>query len=320
MQFAKVFSVASLTLATLLVAPYVNAANAEPNISLGVASGYNVFIFDDYYSSNKGWNSIGGALAVGGDANISSSGIANSAANAYGLVVGGDLTKSYDGINGQSWVGGSITKPQWDSYSNYVSGPAPIDFAAAKASLTKLSGDLSAVADTGTSGIKDIYNPNVKVFTGSGADVEFFSLDASQFSSFNTIQFSNVQSDATLIFNLSGSFAELGSQWGAFTGTNYNVLLNFYEATEVRVGSVYLSASILAPNAVITNYWGGDVQGTVVANSWNNSLTLHNDAFTGVNSPLLTTPVPEPKTSGMLAVGLMLMLMVTRRQSVKVNV
>ena len=310
----KLVTVLSLTalFAQPLVSQHALAAN-EPNINLGAASGYNVFVFDDYL--NKGWNSIGGALAVGGDANISLSGIANSAANPYGLVAGGNVVKTYGGINGQSWVGGNITKPEWDGYNNYISGPAPIDFAAAKTSLTKLSSDLSDVAMTGSIATKDQYNPNVMVFSGTSADVEFFSMDASQFSSFNTIQFSNLQSDATLIFNLSGTFAELGSQWGVFTNSSYNVLLNFYQATEVRVGSVYLSANILAPNAVITNYWGGDVQGTVVANSWNNTLTLHNDAFTAVNSALLTSPVPEPKTYAMLIAGLMLIMMFARRQS-----
>lgn len=131
----------------ILTAVFFSTPSFADTIDLGAASNYNVFVFGDY--QNNGWNSISGAVAVGGNANVSSSTIANSANNNYGLVVGGDLTKSYGNVTGTTWVGGSVTKPQYDyynSYSNVVT--SPIDFVTAKNQLTVLSDSLASAVST----------------------------------------------------------------------------------------------------------------------------------------------------------------------------
>lgn len=271
-------------------------------VDLGVASNYNVFVFDSYKSS--GWSSIGGAVAVGGDANISSSSIANSAANAFGLVVGGNLTKTYGGINGTAWVGGAVTKPQWDSYSSYSSDSAPINFSAAKTSFAALSDSLAASSATGSVTYK--YGSN-GYLAGTGSNVEYFSLSGSDLTNISNWEFTNVLAGATLILNVSGSTINLSGGWSGFG--NYNVLFNFYDATTVKLNNISFAASILAVDATITGN-SGNVTGTVVANGWNNSLTLRNDPFTAfvvASSPVITSPVPEPAPLVLLLIGVAMM-------------
>lgn len=267
-------------------------------IGLGVATNYNVFVFGDY--KNNSWNSISGAVAVGGDADISSSTIANSANNPYGLVVGGDVTKSYGNVTGTTWVGGSVTKPQYDYYSSYSTAPtSPIDFLAAKTQLTSLSDNLSFTASTGSVSYSDGTNGNL---SGTGGSVEYFSLSGADLSSITNWSFSNVVSGATLIINVSGSTVNLTGGWSGFGA--YNVLFNFYDATALNLNNISFSASILAVDATLSGA-SGNVTGTVVANGWNNSLTLGNNQFSSI---VVTTPVPEPDNYALLIIGLVVVL------------
>jgi choice-of-anchor A domain-containing protein len=289
-----------ISMAVMAAALFSQHAVAE-TVDLGVASNYNVFVFDSYKSS--GWSSIGGALAVGGNADISTSGIGNSANNPYGLVVGGNLTKSYGGVNGTTWVGGTTTKPQWDYYNNYSSSAAPIDFAAAKTSLSALSDNLAGTAATGT--VSYSYG-NTGNLTGTGSSVEYFSVDGSDLSNISNWSFANVLANATLIINVSGTNISLSGGWSGFS--SYNVLFNFYDATTVNLSNISFAASILATDAAITGS-GGSFSGTVVANSWNNSLSVSNRAFSSFE---MATPavsaVPEPKPLMLLLMGMVMIV------------
>lgn len=265
-------------------------------IDLGAASNYNVFVLGDYQSNN--WNSISGAVAVAGNANVSTSTIANSANNSYGLVVGGDLTKSYGNVTGTAWVGGTVTKPQYDPYNNYSTvTTSPIDFAAAKTQLTALSDSLASTASTGS--VSYNYGTN-GYLSGTGGSVEYFSLTGSDLSNINNWSFSNIASGATLILNVSGSLVNLTGGWSGFG--NYNVLFYFYDATSLTLNNINFTASILAVDATLYGA-SGNVTGTVVANGWNNSLTLGNNQFASV----VTTPVPEPHSYALLLMGMVVM-------------
>ena len=264
-------------------------------IDLGAASNYNVFVFGDYKSNS--WNTISGAVAVGKNANISTSTIKNSANNPYGLVVGGDLTKSYDNVTSKTWVGGNVTKPEWDSYNNYsTAASSPIDFVAAKAQLTSLSDNLASTASTGS--VNYAFGTN-GYLAGSGSSIEYFSLAGTDLSNINNWSFSNIASGATLILNVSGSSVNLTGGWSGFGA--YNVLFNFYDATSLTLNNIDFTASILAVDAKL-NGASGKVNGTVVVNEWNNSLTLGNSQFAAV------TPVPEPHSYALLIMGLLVVL------------
>lgn len=291
-------------LGMLAVLAAISAPAAADTIDLGVASNYNVFVFDNYQTSQWGWSTIGGAVAVGGNANLTSSGIANSNGNDYAVVVGGNLTKTYNGITGVTWVGGTVNAPQWDSYNNYSSGAAPIDFAAAKSSLSALSSSLYGTTATGSVEYK--YGTG-GYLTGTNSAIEYFTLSSSDLGSINNWNFSSIASGATLILNISGDYAALTGGWNTFG--DYNVLLNFYDATTVNLGGINLSASILATNATITG-GSGTVNGTVVANNWNNALTLGaNNGFVAI-----TTAVPEPHHYALLLAGLTVILVTAKRR------
>lgn len=289
-------------LGMLAVLAAISAPAAAGTIDLGVASDYNAFIFGDYRTSG---NSVAGALAVGGDATLSSNSIANGKHNEYGLVVGGDFNQVSGGsLNGNAWIGGNNGITQQYNVSGHVDTAAtvvaPIDFAAAQDYLASLSSGLAGVDATGT-----YSKPNnwTQVLTGSGSTVEFFSLDASDFISAN-FALNNIVSGATLIFNVAGSDITLGWPWQVLNG-NYNVLFNFYEATSVKLENASINASILAVNATITG--SGDLYGTVVANQWDNAMTLGNGSFTATETALfsgITTAVPEPHDYALLLAGL----------------
>jgi choice-of-anchor A domain-containing protein len=281
----------------LTVAIFANQAFAN-TIDLGAASDYNVFVFGDYESNN--WNSISGAVAIGGNANISNSTISNLANNSYGLVVGGDLIKSYGNVTGTTWVGGTVTKPQYDAYNSYSTAvTSPIDFTAAKTQLTTLSDSLAATASTGS--VSYNYGTN-GYLAGTGGSVEYFSLSSGDLSNINNWSFSNIASGATLILNVSGSTVNLTGGWSGFSA--YNVLFNFYDATSLTLTDINFNASILAVDATLYGA-SGNVSGTVVAKDWNNSLTLGNNRFSSV---ALTTPVPEPDGYALMMLGLSVVL------------
>ncbi|OAM52790.1 hypothetical protein A7981_04935 [Methylovorus sp. MM2] len=294
MKFGKV-----LTVAALFFASHVYAET----IDLGVAKNYNAFVFNNYQTSG-GWSSIAGAVAVGGNANVSSSGIGSSATNAYGLVVGNNLTKSYGNVTGQTWVGGTLTAPQYDAYNNYSHASAPIDFSATKSSLVNLSSSLSAHSATGAVEYK--YGSN-GYLTGTGSNVEYFTLSGSALSSITNWTFNNILTDATLILNISGTNISLTGGWSGFS--SYNTLLNLYDATTINLSGINLSASVLAVGATITG-GNGTVTGTVIANNWDNSLTLATgNSFDAVT---VTSPVPEPHTYVLLLIGFGMMLFFSR--------
>jgi len=296
----------------------LSAPAAAGTIDLGVASNYNAFIFNDF--STYG-NSIGGALAVGNNAFLPSNSIANGSHNQYGLVVGGDLNVPWGGgsLNGNAWIGGNNNAIPQYTISGQVAtastAAAPVDFAAAKTSLTSLSSQLASITATGSYAAQDQWNQNSKIFTGSGASVEFFSLNANDFSSFNNLFFNSIAAGTTLVFNVAGDNASLGWQWQSL-GSSYNVLFNFYEASNVTLNSLSINANILAVDATI-NSGSGNLFGTVIANNWNNSVTLGNGTFAAANSPLfntVTAAVPEPHHYALLLAGLMVILVTAKRR------
>lgn len=294
-----------ITSLALAAAFFANQSFAN-TIDLGAASDYNVFVFGNYQSNS--WNSISGAVAVGGDANISTSTIKNLANNSYGLVVGGDLTKSYGNVTGTAWVGGNVTKPQYDTYNSYSPAPtSPINFAAAKTQLTTLSDSLAATTSTGS--VSYNYGTN-GYLSGTGSSVEYFTLSGADLSNINNWSFSNIASGATLILNVSGNSVNLTGGWSGFSA--YNVLFNFYDATSLTLNNIQFNASILAVDATLYGA-SGNVTGTVVTNGWDNSLTLGNNRFSSV---VVTTPVPEPDSYALMMLGLAVVISARRLKRV----
>ncbi|MPS48751.1 choice-of-anchor A family protein [Methylobacillus sp.] len=304
-------------LSMLAVLAAISAPAAAGTIDLGVAGDYNAFIFGDYTANG---NSVAGALAIGGNASLNGNSVSNINGNDYAVVVGGNLGDTPWGgsANGNLWVGGTNNKGGNYTISgtldNPSTAPAPVDFAAAESYLTALSSGLSNVSATGSYSPLDEWNQNSKVFTGSGSGVEFFNLDASEFASFNNLTFNGFSAGTTLVFNVAGSDAVLGWQWQSLSN-DYNVLFNFYEATSVKLENATINANILAVNATITG--SGNLYGTVIANQWDNAMTLGNGGFDTVETALfagVTAAVPEPHDYALLLTGLGVIGLATARR------
>jgi hypothetical protein len=100
------------------------------------------------------------------------------------------------------------------------------------------------------------------------------------------------------VFNVSGSAIDFkGNEEGNITGTAGDVIWNFFQATTVDL-ETQIGGQILAPDAAVTN--GNQIDGSLVAKSWNGNGELHSNLFTGI-SPFA---VPEPGTWALMTVGI----------------
>jgi choice-of-anchor A domain-containing protein len=146
-----------------------------------------------------------------------------------------------------------------------------------------------------------------------------FEVEGSLLSSANTFSFYQdtplVPTDATLVFNISGTSVGMGNfdmlNFKNLLGESWdNVLFNFYEAETLSLGSIGIYGSILAPMADITTGYG-QIDGTVIANSWTGSMELHDVPFDGEETP---PPVPEPATMALFGFGMLVLAGVIRRK------
>lgn len=292
----------------ILTLAFCLAATSAQALGLGAAGDYNAFIFDNFSAHNS---DVQGRLAAGGNVTIENYGVGDQLPPNSGdvLVAGGDLKFTNGQINnGNAVVGGSATLsgvsiPDGVMYSNAA---LPIDFSAERDYLTSLSGSLSQMDATGT-----LFSPwgGAMLFQGDNtSNLQVFNITGSMLSTANTFSFFQnmpmIPTDATLVFNVSGTSVEMGGfGMGDFMnllGESWdNVLFNFYEAEELDLYNIGIYGSILAPMADITTGYG-QINGTVVANSWTGPMQLNNSPFDGD----LPAPVPEPATMLLLGSGL----------------
>ena len=303
---------------------------------LGPADGYNVFVFGNAKLSSDSQ----GALAIGGDATLTSYSVAGSApASNTNLIVGGNLTATYGTINGNALVagnvdytgpsvngsitsggnvnfhnsGGSVTNGVYEtgtytgpSYltNAHITGPValPIDFAGAKSVLTATA---DALATLNSNGVTTI-TYGALTFSGTNASTNVFNISASQLSGVNGITI-NIPTGADALINVTG----IGSVALPNVGFNLSpasTLWNLDGFSTVTTSS--FSGSVLAPHADVT-FNSGSFNGTLVANSLTgggqfNMYPINFDiTATGSGSTLAT---PEPASLSVLALGAVALL------------
>lgn len=288
----------------------------------GAASDYNLFLFDDLYQVG---GDVEGRAAVGGNASLTSVGIADRLPSSNGndthLVVGGDLTIQNSGIfGGNANVGGNVTGNVYfnNCQSCQVTSDQLIDFDAEQNHYRNLSQTLFNLETTGTSSLNP-YSNQLRL-TGNNTDLNVFDVSLSQAReifldapSTSDLVVINV-TDETFAPNWFGSLFH--EEANADSSKWQNVIWNFANATHLDF-SFSWRGTVLAPNADIT-LRNGNIEGQVIANSarldaWSGE--FHNYEFTGTlppsdsnsgEEPSTPTPqeIPEPATMlGLLAVG-----------------
>ncbi|MES2165345.1 MAG: choice-of-anchor A family protein [Pseudomonadota bacterium] len=271
--------------------------------------GANVFSFTDFKAPSA---DVEGAIMAGRDVQLANYSVnANNvdAFGSYSLIAGRDLKFTSGSIkNGDTFVGGTASLTQSvDVYSKIKTGAAPVNMTALAGQLTSTSNSLSKLSTTGTA-TEQWGGLNI---AGSKKSVEVIDVDAKTLSKVSYFNFSNLNAGSTLIVNVSG---DKGSFNGGYQGfENYNVLFNFYQATDLGIHTG-LTANILAPLASI-NGGSGVINGNVIVDSWSSSVQINaNHFFKPIDVRGYTSAVPEPETYAMLLAGLGLVGFTARRR------
>ena len=220
------------------------------------------------------------------------------------LFLFGKLNSSLNLNSGGSlYYAGSTTPSQHVNYNGggklHIRLPDPLGYYADP--LTDLSTQLSGLtATTGTSFVNGKFN------AGSNTGIVVFDISGPALASDlvnHDISFTGGKAVTSYIINVIGNFTDPSS-------THFNVdqddaLFNFEDATTVDLGR--WGASILAPDAVVKIRSGGNIEGSLFAQSFLGGGELHNNnLFNGALPTIAAAPaaaVPEPSTWAMLIAG-----------------
>ncbi len=259
-------------------------------ISLGDATIGSESLASVYVGGNltsNGFNANPGLFAPGSAGPVTGS-----------LIVGGNVGGADIHIKGgNAQIGGSASATldmQTGGTSSYT-GVAGIPVAGVSAAFQQLSLDLSGLASTaGAMADQSDFNQK-KLVSGSGsAGVAVINTNASFFNG-GTLSTKDFDPGVTTIINVSGTTASVSLN---ANDTNTNVILNFFEATDVLLNAGGFGYAILAPLAHVGGS-GGGVNGSVVGLTINQNQEFRMP-FTGELPPVSTVPVPA---AGLLLIG-----------------
>jgi choice-of-anchor A domain-containing protein len=321
------------------------AALVGQSISTGIAAlkEWNVVSFNNFSSYNHvdGRVFVGNNFTAGGNFGILNNGIPATQYGTPALTVGGNaaLAGSVNAGGGIS-VGGDVSGNFNNNGNNVVSyGGSSTAFANnttftdlgpsftntlisqkndIKASLTSLSSNLAALANTG--GVTVGGDSNNQTINVSGSGLQVLNWSEALFEGTSNQQLLvTLPSDATLVINVAGTNINFDRNFNTFANDE-RVLFNFYEATSVNIGRQF-SGSILGVFADITGGNSGNIDGSVVGNNvvQNANGEIHNNYFqgdlSGVGGGVVVAP--EPSTWGLLILGFGLVgaMMRTRRRT-----
>lgn len=345
---------------SLAIAGMIAAASAVPaaaalvgqSMATGIAAlqEWNVVSFNNFTSSNH----VDGRVLVGGNFTSNNMNILgnNTPASSYGtaaLTVAGNanLSGANINLNGGVDVGGNVSgnfnmngTPRIVEYGGTNNGAFANNttftdmgqsFTDAlvsqkndiKASLTSLSANLAALANTG--GVTVGGDSNNQTITVAGSGLKVLNWSEAMFEgSQNQQLLVTLASDATLVINVAGTDIDFNRNFNTYANDE-RVLFNFYQATTVDIGRQF-SGSILGVFADITGGNSGNIDGSVVGNNvvQNANGEIHNNYFQGdLSSVGGSNPVsvaPEPGTWALLILGFGLVGAALRRRSQRASV
>lgn len=234
------------------------------------------------------------ALIVGGDVG----GGPHQVEDGGSATIGGDLNAqlNLNGIGGVRYVAGDVNVAQNGDPASTVQGPVEIpDF---ETPLRQLSADLTGLPANATAsidGTKGVFagTPDANgalVFWIDGVDV---------FGTVTDLEFL-VDGAGTVIINVAGGIIDIAANFLNGIGETIaaSLLWNFYEATDIGVGTDFFGA-VLAPDATLTNT--SFMRGSVAANEVVQLGEMQLAPFAGT---IPSTDVPEPHSALLLLPGL----------------
>ena len=320
------------------------AALVGQSVSTGIAAlkEWNVVSFNNFTSYNHvdGRVLVGGNFTAGGNFGILNNNIPASqygtpaltvAGNAAlagsvnaggGISVGGTSSGNFNN-NGNNVVTYGVSNTATANNTTFTNGGASFTNALNSqktdiiASLTSLSSNLAALANT--SGVTvggDANNQSITV-TGSGLKVLNWS-EAMFEGTANQALSITLPNDATLVINVAGTDIDMNRNFNRYTNDN-RVLFNFYEATTIDLNRQF-SGSVLGVFADIVGGNSGNIDGNVIGKSvlQNANGEIHNNYFQGDLSSVASgggVTAPEPATWGMMILGFGLIGLTMRRRA-----
>ena len=238
----------------------------------------------------------------------------------YTLVAGGTLTATNGTFStGNAYGGGpnnnfTLTNTGTGTFKQGPGVPDPIDFVSQKTYFQNLSNTLSGLTATGTCTF-DGFSTTTCTATNAGLNIIKVS-DPTILGTGRTVNI-NLGTNSYVVIDVAGGTSanpdyltnfgvtvfqngvNKGSSNGDSTTTlAQDILFNYYQATNLNITSVV--GSVLAPNAAVSGISSGQIDGTLVANSFTGPTEFHNFGYEGQ----LPTPTPEPAAYVCIGAGL----------------
>ena len=264
-------------------------AGVQP-MPLGAPSRFNAFAIDDYTSLAS---SIDGTLAVGGNLSLDSFGVGDKLdpATLHTVVtVGGDVTFPQGRIfNGSLLAAGSITDVSQTVIDGLAAGagvlgeqPLGIQFDAEARFLQGVSKALDALPNNGV--VQSQWG-GITLAGDCSSERQVFDVDGAMLGASHTLAQSCIPESATVVINVLGDavhIQNIGMQ--GLENLRTKVIFNFPAATELRLTSVGVQGSVLAPHAQVVQP-AGSIHGQVWVRSWYSTtygyMSTHLQPFTG---------------------------------------
>lgn len=238
---------------------------SEPAFDMGVAKGFNVFLFDEISQPSADTE---GKLAVGKNAYLSSYSVGDKLTTSGGtedvLIVGKNLTFLSGTVTGGNVVYGKGTNLPIDQVS-ILNGDLrkdnPINFNAAWSHFRSLSRALAQYPANGTV----VFENSGLVLTGTDPFLNVFDVSGEDLTQATSFTLSAPNGSVALV-NINGKTIDWGGALNISGTAKSNVLYNFYRTTSLNIQGISVLGTILAPRCVI-EFPSGEINGQVIAKS-----------------------------------------------------